>query len=448
MSSGGHLSTSRYTREIHTHGEAQGIADTRRNSLRRRHQLARVAQSILYSETPREMGGRTYGGTPKNQHRTVWCHRHVVTEGGIPIHRKLDGGSARMGKVKTCGSVWACPVCASKVAETRRRELAHAMVEHTKAGGYAYLVTFTFPHYLGQGLADLMEPFTKARQSFQNCRSWKAVMQKAEKLGVVNSLEVTYGAGNGWHPHLHMLVFCAPGAFAEGDPDDAGRLCSPAIEHLRGEWVRLLEKRGLVDGQNRQWATQYGLDVRGGAQAAEYIAKWGHDESWGMSSELTSSHAKTGTRDTWGARDHYTPFQLLAMAKAGDGHAICAFREFVGVFDGKRMLTWSRGLKAHFAIDEIEDEQLAEQEELALPDEHQVGEIQADQLQVLTKYGRLGDFLAFVAEHCHLEQPQQLIDEWIGAIDRAGRAGKGNILVDRMYIGPHSYWYQPEELEA
>ena len=438
MSARGGLTTSRYTREIHTQAAIQTGLDTRRNGLKRRHQLLRTSQSILFKADLE----------PKRQHRTVWCHRHVVTEGGIPVNRKLDGGSARLGKVKTCGSVWACPVCAAKVAEVRRRELAYAMEQHVAAGGYAYLVTFTFPHYIGQTLEELMEPFNKARQSFQNSRKWKAVMEQAEKIGVVNSLEVTYGNGNGWHPHLHMLVFCNPGAFQEGEADDSGRLSGHAIDHLRAEWVRLLEKKGLVDAGNRSWAGQYGLDVRGGKKAAEYIAKWGHDESWGMSSELTSSHAKTGTRETWGSHDHYTPFQLLAMAKAGDGHAICAFREFVKAFDGKRMLTWSRGLKDHFGIAEMDDDDAAAEQELALNDEHTVGEIQAEQLSVLTKYGKLGEFLAFVAEHGNGDEPQQLIDNWIDAIDRAGRAGRGNVLVDRMVVGPYSYWFVPEEIEA
>lgn len=438
MTSRGSLSTSRYTREIHTQAAIQSGLDTRRAGMKKRYSLQRQAQTILY----------TAGVEPKKQHRTVWCHRHVVTEGGIPVMRKLDAGSARLGKVKTCGSVWACPVCASKVAETRRRELAYAMEQHIATGGYAYLATLTFPHYRGQALEELMEPFTKARQSFQNSRKWKAVMEAAEKIGVVNSLEVTYGAGNGWHPHLHMLVFCKPGAFGEGEPDDQGRLLSKAIENLRGEWVRLLEKRGLVDAGNREWASRYGLDIRGGKKAAEYIAKWGHDEQWGMSSELTSSHAKVGTRETWGSNHHYTPFQLLAMSATGDGHATCAYREFVAAFDGKRMLTWSKGLKDHFGVAEMDDEEAAEQEALPLNDETQVGEIQSEQLQTLMKYGKLGDFLAFVAEHLHDGNTQAMINTWIDGAGREGRERRGNILVDRMVVGPHSYWFDVEELTA
>jgi hypothetical protein len=435
---------SRYTREIDIPGAEQARA-----SMVHRDGLRRQAQTILHVND----------GRPHNQqHRTCWCGRHVVTEGAIPVFRRLDGGKARLGKVKTCGSVWACPVCAVKVAEVRRRELTHAMERHQADGGHAYLITFTFPHYLGQQLADLLPKFDKARNRFQGSKGWKKVMQvanldkgveagRAGRVGSVTSAEVTYGMANGWHPHLHMLVFCKAGAFEEGDADEEGRLTSPAIDFFRGEWVRHLEKAGLVDGGNRQWALDRALDVRGGAKAAEYIAKWGHEERWGLSSELTSSHAKTGRRDMWGTRDHYTPFQLLQLSAEGDGHATCAFREFVNAFDGKRMLTWSPGLKAHFGVEEMTDEDAAAEQELGLNDEHQVGEIEQEQLTQLVTWGAYGRFLAFVAEFGHQENSQQLIDDWIAACGGGARR-RGNILVDRLMITDHSYFHRPEEVEA
>jgi hypothetical protein len=428
---------SRYAREIDTPAAVAGA----RAGLVHRDSLRRQAQTVLYVND-----GRRH----QDQHRTCWCGRHSVTEGDMPVYRRLDGAKARLGKVKTCGSVWACPVCASKVAEVRRRELTYAMVQHQAQGGHAYLLTFTFPHYFGQALTDLMAPFDKARQAFQNAKGWKKVMGKegtAGRVGGVTSLEVTYGASNGWHPHLHMLVFCKPGAFGEGEADEQGRLSSNAIDYFRGEWVRHLEKRGLVDGSNRSWAAQYALDVRGGQKAAEYIAKWGHEERWGMSSELTSSHAKTGKRDTWGTSDHYTPFQLLELSTEGDGHATCAFREFVEAFDGKRMLTWSPGLKDHFGIADMSDEDAAAEPELALQDEQQVGAITQDQLSHLIAWGKQGEFLAFVAEHGHLPDGQQLIDDWIAACG-GGRRRKGNFLWDRLWVGDHGYHYVTEEMQA
>lgn len=436
--------TSRYTREIHTQR-----AQKSRAGIVNRDELRRQAQTVLF----------VHGLEPKKQHRTCWCARHATIEGALPVMRNLTGQSARVGKVKTCGSVWACPMCSAKVGEVRRHELQYAMVKHTEAGGYAYLLTFTFPHYMGQQLEKLMPLFDKAKHSFQNSRAWKKVMDvenaktgkksgTAGRVGSVNSLEVTYGISNGWHPHLHMLVFCQPGAFAEGPADDAGRLTSAAIEYFQAEWVRHLEKAGLVDGSNREWATKYGLDVRGGKEAAEYIAKWGHDERWGMSGELTSSHAKIGQRDTWGTKDHYTPFQLLAMSKAGDGHATCAFREFVKEFDGRRMLSWTRGLKDHFGIAEMEDEEAAAEQELALQDEHQCGEIEAEQLQVLVKWGQYGRFLAFVAEFGYLDNFQTEIDRWIANCGGGGRERKGTILIDRMIVTDYAYFHKAEVLEG
>jgi hypothetical protein len=419
--------TSRYTREIHIPDVA-----AKRGQMVKRHGLKRQAQSVMYVKDVEA----------KKQHRVCWCGRHATTEGGMPVHRRLDGASARIAKIKTCGSVWACPVCSAKVAETRREELNKAMVLHIASGGYAYLATLTIPHYFGQSLAELMPMFDKARQRFQSSKGWKKVMDVASegkpggtagRVGSVTSMEVTYGGANGWHPHVHILIFCAPGAFGEGLPDDQGRLQSAAIDYFKGQWVDKLEKAGLVDGQNRQWALQYGLDVRGGQGAAEYIAKWGRDAVWGLSSELTRSHSKLGKRDMIGKKEHYTPFQLLAMSAAGDGHSTCAFREFVNEFDGKRMLTWSRGLKDHFGINDVEDEDAATEAELALNDEHPVGFIDQAQLMTLTKYGRYGEFLAFVAEFCHLPQPQQLIDEWIDMSPRLGlRERAGNIIVDSL----------------
>ncbi len=433
----------RYTREIHTHAQRNS-----RNSLIQKDRLRRQAQTVLYVK----------GTAPNKQHRTVWCARHATTEGSMPIFRALSGNSARVAKIKTCGSVWACPVCSAKVAEKRRAELSYAMQVHIAGGGYAYLVTLTMPHYIGQSLEFLNSVFDKARQRFQNSRAWKKVMDvgneetgkqpgTAKRVGSVNSTEVTYGSKNGWHPHLHMLVFCDAGAFAEGDADAEGRLTSKAIEFFKLEWVRQLEKLGVVDGSNRSWAEKYALDIRGGKKAAEYVAKWGHDESWGMSSELTKSHAKVGTRESWTSDAHYTPFQLLAMSQNGDGHATCAFREFVKEFDGRRMLTWSRGLKDHFGIAEMADEQAAEQEELGLIDEHHVGELQPEQLQVLVKWGKFGEFLAYVAEFGHLDNPQRLIDNWIAGCG-GGRERSGSILMDRLVITDYSYFTKPELLEG
>lgn len=78
----------------------------------------------------------------------------------------------------------------------------------------------------------------------------------------------------------------------------------------------------------------HALNVRGGNQAAEYIAKYGRDERWGQSSEMTRHYAKQGAA---GERDgllHFTPFQLLIWAGSGDEWATRKFIEYARAIEG------------------------------------------------------------------------------------------------------------------
>ena len=46
--------------------------------------------------------------------------------------------------LKICGSVWACPLCASKVQERRRQEVAQAIGWATELGKGCAMVSYTF----------------------------------------------------------------------------------------------------------------------------------------------------------------------------------------------------------------------------------------------------------------------------------------------------------------
>lgn len=56
-----------------------------------------------------------------------------------------------------------------------------------------------------------------------------------------------------------------------------------------------------------------------------------------------------------------TPFDFLRayLADGSDKQAAALFKEFAETFKGKRQLSWSKGLKARFAIEEATDEELA-----------------------------------------------------------------------------------------
>ena len=60
--------------------------------------------------------------------------------------------SAAYGGLKTCGSVWCCPVCAAKVATRRADDLATVMRAVDELGGSAFLLTLTMRHDRGDRL--------------------------------------------------------------------------------------------------------------------------------------------------------------------------------------------------------------------------------------------------------------------------------------------------------
>ena len=366
--------------------------------------MLRSVQSLMWQDVAADQ-----------QHRTCWCHRTShSTQGGAQVFRADDGGRARLGGVVTCGQVWTCPVCAAKVAETRRTELSVAMARHTLADGRAYLVTFTYPHNMGNAgqLAAQLDQLAKARQSFQNSRLWKNWTETAARIGGVTTLEVTYGS-NGWHPHLHMLVFTGQAAFGEGKPDDAtGDLHSATITALASKWVTCLAKVGLCDRPSLADAMKYAFNVRGGDQAAEYIQKWGRDAQWGASSELTRAHAKIGRKRAGGAW-HVTPFQLVALIDDGDDSLIGAWHEYAAAFKGRRMLTWTPGLKRHFDVLDLDDDDLAAEGIAPTVEESWIGSLSHAQLQAVTSCAKLGDLLVFVASRCTEAGGQAQIDAWV-----------------------------------
>ena len=168
-----------------------------------------------------------------------------------------------------------------------------------------------------------------------------------------------------------------------------------------------LRKAGLCEQNQMSDVLQHGLDVRGGQFAAEYIAKFGRDQKWGLSREVTMHAAKTGS-DNKGAH----PFQLLAWADAGDGQAVEQFREYALAFEGKRMLSWSRGLKKLLTgADETTDDEAADREML---DEDMVGRIDGEALSVIQSRRLLDHFLEFVANNCgDPDTAQAQIDEYL-----------------------------------
>lgn len=439
-----------YTKSIHAARQAPRrndpeAADRKSKAQAGRYALKRTAQGLLWQK----------GQEWKDQHRTCWCSRSMKRDAGtVSVYRNEDGSGTSLTGLNRCGNIWTCPVCAAKVAETRRAELNNGLVAHLGQGGAAYLITQTFPHEADHPVAELLEKLAKARQSFKNSRTYKRILGVkrnpqgqiieqgyAGAIGAVTSMEITISQENGWHPHVHMLVFAQPNGLGEGEPlNEKGDLDSALIRELKTAWVNILLKSGLgstdkitaMMGGTDDNPTGRAFNVRGGNQAAEYIAKYGRDERWGQSSEMTKHYAKQGGAGQRDGLDHFTPFQLLAWAGNEDAWAQRKFIEYSDAIDGKRAVTWSPWLKKSLGVDSDQTDEEIAADDAVRPEQLHVGELEQEQFQKLFRHNRLPDFIRYVAQDARCQAD---LDDYIDAISQTPVTHAGTVIQRGAFSG-------------
>nr|CRY95485.1 hypothetical protein [uncultured prokaryote] len=264
-------------------------------------------------------------------HRTSKCMRWRVPNQEIQVLRGASTDRAYFHGLQVCAMPWTCPVCASKISERRRHEVARAMEQAHVLGLRVRLVTLTVPHGLGDDLGSMVDAMTKAWTRLWQGKAGMLLRLSLGLWGHIRALEVTHGA-NGFHPHFHALMFYHPEQTNDGQ-----------WEKLPGRWQTVAQRSGLP-----QPSMEHGCQIDDGTKAAQYVAKG----VWGLESEVTKGHVKKGKR---GSR---TPFDLLRDYMKGDKQAGALWRTYAMSFEGRRQLYWSNGLKKLLAIADLTDEEI------------------------------------------------------------------------------------------
>lgn len=276
--------------------------------------------------------------------RTAKCLRWRQVNRQVEVWRSHEYRTAMYAGLQTCGSVWACPVCAAKIAERRRVEIIGAMTAHKAAGGTVCMLTLTAPHQRADAIGDLLPKHAQALRSFWSLKAVRVVLAEMGVIGQIRAAEVTHGRrsefNNGWHPHHHILLFAGAcvDLVAFG-----GAYLKDWSARLYVQWAKCCESAGLGLP-----TYLHGLKLDDGTKAASYVSKWGLED------EMTKGHTKKASKGE-------TPFDFLrsVLADAGDKQGGRLFVEFAEAFKGKRQLTWSPGLKARFGVGEVTDEELS-----------------------------------------------------------------------------------------
>ena len=206
------------------------------------------------------------------------------------------------------------------------------------------MVTFTAPHDLGMKLGPLLTTIADSFRAVISGRAWLKVKKQASIVGTIRSVEVTHGA-NGWHPHLHVLVFI------EGNPGVEG--LAAMVLHFREKWRRAIVKAGY-----RAPSDDHGVKIdrcMSAAEAGAYIAKTQDGKAPG--NELARGDLKSGRNG------HRTPLEILESFRwTGDADDLALWRTYERATKGHQAITWSKGLRALLGAIEKTDEELAAEE--------------------------------------------------------------------------------------
>ncbi len=282
--------------------------------------------------------------------RVSQCLKHLAP-GKKEVHviYAPDKARARYMNLQICGSVWHCPICASRISERRRQELEWAV--NVGSIYVPVMITYTLRHKAGSKLAWVLHQLLRAYDLNKSGMHWQRFKAEVGWIGSVRALEITHGK-NGWHPHIHELAFLD----MELDKLDFGAL----RERLAARWALKVESAGGNSNLSN------GLDFkRSFKDIDEYIAKYGyapHKDTWDLTEELTKSNTKRARK---GGK---TPFALLWDYCQGDQHAGRLFIEYANVVKGRNQLIWSRGLRETLGLDELDDEEALAFEEMTETD--------------------------------------------------------------------------------
>ena len=258
----------------------------------------------------------------------------------IDVWKSISFAKAAYGNLQTCKSVWACPVCASKITERRRVELQQGV---SNFNGKILLLTLTLQHKINESLQVIVTSLLKAYSDiFTSGKKWTKIIEMFGIVGTIRTLEITYG-DNGFHPHLHILLFSN-----SNDIDVIG-----LHNILFDRWEHSLNRIGRYTNV-KAFNLKYGHE-----NIWEYVTKWGMylDEglssgNWSISHEMTKSVVKRAKKGG------YTPFALLESSQNGNEIHGKLFQEYFRYMKGKQQLRYSKGLRELLGIAEKTDEEI------------------------------------------------------------------------------------------
>lgn len=321
--------------------------------------------------------------------------------------------SIGFGGLMACGHR-ACPVCGPNLAAQNRADIIQAVRSWREGdGGSVAFGTFTVRHRLGQSFAELKEAVSLGWHAVTGGRGWVRDRRDHGVEHWIRVFEEKYSPVTGWHLHIHYLVFVKPGHEMRTQ-----ELLASMFHRWRRSALSLGFSAPLIDGQELHEVTGDGADTKMGDYFTKQTTATAERTAEQIGLELTHRDGKfTG--------ESFTPGELLTLAVVGFDDQ---FRRLWGEYERgmlkRRVIAWSKGLRAATGIgDMLSDEEAAQLE--GEEARRTVIEMWAHSFRHLVSFGRRRELLRRA-----WESPEQAV-AWlaelgvvavVGSMDRVGYA--------------------------
>lgn len=272
---------------------------------------------------------------------------------GKNVYIKNSISGAHYGNIERCSSISACPCCAPVIRAGRAREIEKAAKSHLESHGSGSLLflTLTVRHDASMKFSKTLDTVAEGWRRLIKNKWWRkpktGIKARFGIEGYIRALETTWGVENGWHPHAHILLFLEKPL----PPQYLVNLGN--MIHIK--WAKWCKKElGLVPSRER------GIDVQVVENDLKVLSKYlskvdAESKRWGLGGEMARGDVKRGKKE------RFQPFQFLDDdMPLPRSKRFQLWNDYAEVMHGRRVITWSRGLKKRYEVEELDDEQILE----------------------------------------------------------------------------------------
>lgn len=240
-----------------------------------------------------------------------------------------------------CQNIHRCPTCSERILKQRGKEIYRLTSAHLKTDKKLGFITLTQKHSKKDSLSKTLNQINSSWRKIQNHTFFKNIKKESLFLGQIKSLEITNTQKNGWHPHLHIIIFWNTNSEKE-------------VEKLQKQ---IIQKWTKYTGNSENAQDQKIIYSNG--EISDYITKWT------ASQELTGQNYKNSKG--------INPFQLLPLTKSNEIHfnaktikqsqqiSKSLWLEYVEATKGKRRITTSPKLNKLYKVKEKTEEEIFEE---------------------------------------------------------------------------------------